>query len=56
MTPTILRELLDAVASDPYFAAVTDAVDATGERITGPAGVRPFVTALVAAPIGRCCW
>ena len=49
MTAAALPGLLEAVQVDPYFASIADAVGAITRRITGPAGVRPFVAATVAA-------
>ncbi len=48
-TSAPLAGLLRAVQGDAYFAAIAENVDAITRRITGPHGVRPFVTATIAA-------
>ena len=49
MSSGALRGLLTAALADPYFASINEAVGAITHRVTGPAAVRPFVAASMAA-------
>ncbi len=45
-----LRGLLTAASADPFFVAIGAAAGSVTHRITGPASIRPFVAAALAAP------